>query len=89
MTTENKNILIEADEITGGSRQEDYGSPEDSFQRIADYWELYLKTHVSPVDVARMMILLKLARQEHSPKRDNLVDIAGYARTEEMIGGIS
>lgn len=83
---EPKNILIEADEITGGGRQEDYGHPEDSFKKIADYWSVYLGVDVQPCDVARMMVLLKVARQQNRPKRDNLVDIAGYARTEEMLG---
>ena len=83
---ENKNILIEADEVTGGNRQECYGSPEDNFQRIADYWSTYLGSEIKAVDVPRMMILLKVARQTHNSKRDNLVDIAGYARTEEMLG---
>ena len=80
------NILKEADDITGGCRQEAYGSPEDNFREIAGYWSNYLKKKIEPADVARMMILLKIARQTHNPKRDNLVDIAGYARTEEMLG---
>ena len=33
------------------------------------------------------MIAVKLARQTHQHKRDNLVDIAGYARTAAMVAG--
>ena len=91
---ENKNILLEADEVTSGGRQEDYGSPEKSFGSIAGLWNAYLISlsrdgelvEIGPADVARMMVLLKIARQSNRPKRDNLVDIAGYARTEEMLG---
>ena len=86
------NILEEAKEITSGDRQEDYGMPEDSFRGIADYWTVYLDSHeicrrISPTDVAKMMILLKLAREDYKHKRDNLVDIAGYAHTLSRIEG--
>ena len=86
------NILEEAKEVTSGNRQEDYGMPEDSFRGIADYWTVYLDSHeicrrISPTDVAKMMILLKIAREDYRHKRDNLVDIAGYARTLSQIEG--
>jgi len=32
------------------------------------------------------MILLKMVRYQYSQGRDSLVDIAGYARTIEMMG---
>ena len=78
--------LEEAAKIISGNRQDDYGTPEDSFSRIADYWNDYLihknitdNSHsLYPVDVAAMMILFKIAREEHSHKHDNLVDICGY-----------
>lgn len=38
-------------------------------------------------DVAMKMILMKVARHANTPKRDNLVDIAGYARCESRIAG--
>jgi hypothetical protein len=40
---------------------------------------------VSPMQVALCLIQLKVAREVHAPKRDNLVDIAGYARVMEML----
>jgi hypothetical protein len=80
-----KNILITAEEATSGKRQEDYGSPEDSFKDIADLWSAYIGYPFSPIEVAHMMILLKVARNGHAYKEDNCVDIAGYARTIQMI----
>ena len=35
---------------------------------------------IEPVDVVHMMILLKIARELHTSKRDNWTDIGGYAR---------
>ena len=37
--------------------------------------------------VAMKMILMKIARHANTPKRDNLVDIAGYARCLSRING--
>lgn len=73
-------ILKEAMEAIDGSRDEQYGSPEQNFQRISRLWSEYLGISVTEIDVANMMILLKIARSVHDPKvRDNWVDIAGYA----------
>jgi hypothetical protein len=87
MTGKMKSILIEAEEIINGKRQEDYGSPEDSFSNIAELWTAYLGTELGAVDVAHMMILLKVARNTNKTKRDNAVDIAGYAGCLELMSG--
>ena len=78
--------LLQALNIINGKRVEDYGTPEDSFSRIADYWENYLRhtnllntdASVLPKDVAIMMVLFKIARLEHSYTHDSCVDICGY-----------
>ena len=74
-------ILEEASSIVSGARQEEYGKPEDSFQKIADYWGTYLDHPISAQDVSLMMVLLKVARVPKGKKasRDTMVDIAGYA----------
>ena len=73
-------LLDEAKQTITGERQDQYGAPEDSFGLIARYWTIYLGSPVSPRDVAHLMALLKLARaQGQGFKRDNYVDLAGYA----------
>ena len=62
-----------------GSREEDYGSPEDNFGVIAGLWTAYTGTAVTPKDVAMMMALLKIARAKVGSKPDTYVDLAGYA----------
>ena len=79
------NILLEAHEIVNGERQGLYGTPENNFERIADYWERYLK-HTKqayftmyPEDVAMMMVLMKIARLESGHfTKDSCTDAAGY-----------
>lgn len=79
-------ILRQAETIINGERQEQYGSVEDSFQTIADLWSSYLcnskqkSIDITDVDVANMMILLKIARNTNGVhKDDNWIDICGYA----------
>ena len=71
-------ILVEALSIINGERQDQYGSPEDSFRLIAAYWSTYLGRDISEKDVALMMVLFKIAREANQHKRDNICDAAGY-----------
>ena len=78
---ERAEILHEAEKNVCGQREQDYGTPEDNFKRIASLWGDYLDYPVSPSDVAAMMVLLKVARIHGSEAGsiDSWVDIAGYA----------
>ena len=80
--TTRKTILDAAEKCVCHDRQDTHGRPEDSFGAIADLWTAYLDIgrDITPVDVAQMMILLKVGRAKENPKhQDNWVDMAGYA----------
>lgn len=73
-------ILDKAKACVVGDREEDYGSPESNFGRIAVFWASYLGYPVEAKDVAAMLALLKIARiASGHAKDDNWVDLAGYA----------
>ena len=73
-------ILTAAQRCVCGDREQDYGSPEDNFKRIANLWSVYLRRRISPKDVAAMLALLKIARiASGHAKDDNWIDLAGYA----------
>ena len=74
----NGDILKEAHALINAERQDDYGSPVESFARIAVLWSAYLDRHVTAKDVAICMALLKLSRESHRHKKDNLLDACGY-----------
>lgn len=78
-------ILQEAQTIVYGDRQKDYGPVKENFSRIARQWSVTLGMDVTEEQVALCMIQVKIARHIHSPKRDNIVDIAGYAATIEKM----
>lgn len=78
--------LLDAHGVINGERQNVYGSPEDSFALIAEYWSIYITSRpeqdelvvLKSSDVALMMTLFKIAREANQHKRDNIVDAAGY-----------
>lgn len=74
-------ILSKAEECVCGHRETDYGSLENNFLAIADLWMAYKGVTFTPIDVAMMMALLKIARIKGSshPTDDSFVDLAGYA----------
>lgn len=81
-------ILHEAEKCICGQREQDYGSPEDNFDRIADYWTTYKHIPFTPLDVAMMMCLLKIARIQYGGGTgDSFVDLAGYAACGGEIAG--
>lgn len=90
MSKENREtILSEVKKIICNDRNEQYGEPEDSFEKIAEYWHTYLEHnclvpdigfHITARDVAIMMVLFKLGRMETSyfANYDSFIDAIGY-----------
>jgi hypothetical protein len=79
-------LLAEAETLVNGERDNQYGDPRDDFRKTAGMWDIYLKavykerSTLLPHDVAALLCMLKISRIAWSPdKRDNWVDLAGYA----------
>jgi|SRR5712671_99397 len=83
-------ICQTAANLVGGPRAAQHGDKTANFTNIAKLWNSYLACRarqaalpyspLTALDVANMMILLKMARQmtgEYNP--DDFVDMAGYA----------
>ena len=78
-------ILEEAQRIVGGDRAKAYGHPKTDFDRTALIWEAILGIKLNAYQVALCMIGVKMSRECNARKRDNAVDIAGYAQTLAMV----
>lgn len=79
----NESILEEAQRLTHGDRAAAYGHPYDDYSRTAALWSVLLGGKLTkPItahEAALCMIAVKLSREIHTPKRDNMVDAAGYS----------
>lgn len=76
-------ILDEAKKCITQDREEQYGSPEDSFSLTAEYWTIALKDSLkkdlTAHDIAMCMTLFKIARiQGGRFKTDSYIDGCGY-----------
>ena len=80
-----ESVLAEADRIVNLDRREQYGHPYDNFEDTARIWEVILGCSITPEQVGLCMVGVKLAREAFAPKRDNLVDLAGYAKTVDLV----
>jgi hypothetical protein len=76
-------VLSEAAGLITGDRNKTYGSPTENFDNTAAIWNALLghklKEPITSTEVGTLMVGLKLARTIAQPKRDNFVDMAGYA----------
>ena len=74
-----KSILSEAEEIVNGSRHSDYGDAKESFSRITTIASVMTGKELAPEDCCAVLMAVKLVRESFAHKRDNLVDLCGYA----------
>jgi hypothetical protein len=73
-----ESILSEAERIVNGERQIDYDNPVSNFKNIAALASLLIGKELTPADCCKILMVVKLIREKHRHKRDNLVDLCGY-----------
>lgn len=79
-------ICQEADRIVSSDRGNSYGHPKHDFTRTGKIWSAILGVdYISPEQVGLCMIGVKLSRECNKHTRDNLTDMAGYAKCVDMI----
>ena len=79
-------VLTEAAQAVH-ERSAAYGPPLESYTRTSALWSAVLGFPVTPKQALLCMIALKISRECHLSKRDNLVDIAGYAECLDGLDG--
>lgn len=82
-------ILQHAAELIDGDRNDQHGDRFACHTQIARLWTAYLGVQITPVEVATMMVLLKIARtRTGAPNIDCWVDAAGYAALAGEIANV-
>ena len=84
-------VIEEAGRLASIDRQATYGHPSENWQRIVDAFAPLLKDKLKDGetfdvhDYWRLMVVTKLSRDVHRPKRDNKVDIVGYVQCAQQV----
>jgi len=95
----NETVCAEADRLVSDDRQAAYGHPQDNYSLLADLVSPIVARRLLGVDavtaggyptltasdLALVMVQVKVARELNHPKRDNRVDLCGYAKVLDMI----
>jgi hypothetical protein len=83
-----ESILQEAHRLTHGERNATYAHPFDDYSCTAALFTAILggklKSAITAHEMALGMCCVKLSRESRVQKRDNLVDLAGYAWVARM-----
>lgn len=72
-------ILLEAEGIVNGNRRAEYPDPVVNFEMIGKFSSMLTGKDLTAADCCKVMLAVKLSREAYCTKRDNLVDLCGYA----------
>jgi hypothetical protein len=79
-TASAETVAGEAERLVTGERRDDYGDVRENFEVVAKLWSSIFGTEVTASQVAAAMVAWKMAREfTGAGKRDNFVDMIGYA----------
>lgn len=83
---EPETALQEAQRLVYGDRAKAYGHPIEDYTRTGRMWGAILGLpDIDPRICCLMMAAVKISREVNAPKRDNRVDLAGYAECAERV----
>lgn len=71
-------IAVDALRLVDEDRKDQYGDYDENLSRIAAMWSGLLGTDITAMDVALMMVLVKISRSKAGYARDNAVDGVAY-----------
>jgi uncharacterized protein (DUF1015 family) len=74
-----KSILTEAESIVNGDRNVQYGNPNEAFKEYSNILEATFGIKLTPAEICKVQIAIKLGRLKYKHKRDSIVDLCGYA----------
>lgn len=85
ITAPERSIMQEAHDLVNGARRANYGHPADDYARTVGAFNALTGHRLTIGDGIVFQQCVKQARQQNHPKRDNNVDLAGYAGCAELV----
>lgn len=73
-----ESILLEAESLVNGDRQSDYGPIREDYTRTVAIFKAWTGIDLTPEQGVQFMGCVKLSREGHKHKRDNLLDAVAY-----------
>ena len=77
-------ILAEAEHLTTQDRNDSYGHPGIQYGKVAAAFNAMTGHRITRKQAITFMMILKMVRENFNPKRDNRVDLCGYANCLDM-----
>jgi hypothetical protein len=75
---ENKSILLQADKIVNGDRNDQYGDPNVAFGEYKQILSTTFGIELTEAEICKVMMAIKLGRMKYKYKEDSLIDLCGY-----------
>lgn len=84
-----ESVCLTAERIVGGDRRNQYGHPHADYAAATSAFNSFTRRQgpfaLSPAEGVMFMMCVKLSREGHKHKTDNLVDLCGYAKCKQLI----
>jgi hypothetical protein len=72
-------LLLQADKVVNGDRNEQYGDAKQAFNEYSDILKTTFNISLSPEEICKVMMAIKLGRLKYKFKEDSLLDLMGYS----------
>lgn len=82
-----RSILLEAHELIHGDRAAAYGPVGENWGRTVAIFKAVTGKEMTVQEALIFMVAVKLAREYHQPKRDNVRDACGYLALYDQVAG--
>ena len=73
-----KSVLLQAESIVNNDRNEQYGDANAAFELYSEILKTTFGIDLTPSDVCKVMIAVKLGRLKYKYKEDSIIDTCGY-----------
>ena len=74
-----ESLLLQAEKIVNGDRNDQYGDAKQAFKEYSGILKTTFNIELTPEEICKVMMSIKLGRLKHKFKEDSLLDLIGYS----------